>query len=45
MLKIRQPSFVDDEIIERALERMCKKNPNPLLSEIEFKTTDDGLVV
>jgi hypothetical protein len=44
-IMIRQPDFVTNEIIEKALENVRKKKPNPLLEDLMFDTMEDGLSV
>lgn len=44
-IMIRQPDFVTNEIVEKALENVRKKKPNPLLEELVFDTMEDGLSV
>lgn len=42
---IREPDFVNDEVVEKAFEIVCKKSPNPLLKEAYFDEIEDGLAV
>ena len=42
---IRQPDFVNDEVIEKAFEIANKKKPHPLLKEVYFDEIEDGLAV
>ncbi|WP_368652951.1 GyrI-like domain-containing protein [Ornithinibacillus sp. 4-3] len=44
-IMIRQPNFVTDEVVERALERVRKKKPHPFLTDVTFDTMEDGLSV
>lgn len=44
-IMIRQPDFVTDEVVERALERVRKKKPHPFLTDVTFDTMEDGLSV
>jgi len=46
-IMIRQPDFVTDEVVKRAMERIAntKKDPNPFLSEAFFCEMEDGLSV
>lgn len=44
-IMIRQPSFVTEEVIEKALEIVNKKNSHPLLKEVYFDEIEDGLSV
>ncbi|WP_226527024.1 GyrI-like domain-containing protein [Metabacillus niabensis] len=42
---IRQPDFVNVEIVEKAFEQVRKKKPTPLLDEVTFESMEDGLTV
>ncbi|NLP35832.1 MAG: hypothetical protein GX359_11705 [Clostridiales bacterium] len=44
-IMIRQPDFVTQEIVDRALENVRKKKKLLLLDEIRFDTIEDGLSV
>lgn len=44
-IMIRQPDFVTDEVVERAMERVRKKKPHPFLTDVIFDTMEDGLSV
>lgn len=44
-IMIRQPDFVTDEVVERALERVRKKKPHRFLTDVIFDTMEDGLSV
>lgn len=44
-LMIRQPDFVNEEIVERAFERIRKKKPHKYLNDVRFDTMEDGLCV
>ena len=44
-IMIRQPEFVTQEVVEKALEKVEKKKPNPLLSEVTFGELEEGLSV
>lgn len=44
-IMIRQPDFVTKEIVERAIESVRKKKPNPLIDEVSFESMEDGLSV
>lgn len=44
-IMIRQPDFVDDEVVEKAFEIVNKKKPNPLIKEVYFDEIEDGLSV
>ncbi len=41
-IMIRQPDFIRPEVVNMALEKLKKKKPNPLLSEIVFDAIKDG---
>lgn len=41
-IMIRQPDFITEDMVYAALERVKKKKPNPLYSEIKFETMEDG---
>ncbi|MEG0308041.1 MAG: GyrI-like domain-containing protein [Clostridium sp.] len=44
-IMIRQPDFVNDEVVEKAFEIANKKKPHPLLKEVYFDEIEDGLAV
>ncbi len=44
-IMIRQPDFVNDEVVCKAFEIAHKKKPHPLLEEITFGEIEDGLSV
>lgn len=44
-IMIRQPDFVTEDVIDRALENVKKKKPHPLLKDVFFDTVEDGLSV
>ena len=44
-IMIRQPAFVTDEIVARAMENTKKKKPHCLLNEVFFTEMEDGLSV
>lgn len=44
-IMIRQPDFVNDEVVEKAFEIANKKKPHPLLQEVYFDEIQDGLSV
>lgn len=44
-IMIRQPDFVDEEVVKKAFEIVRKKKPNPLLDEVYFDEIEDGLSV
>lgn len=44
-IMIRQPDFVNDEVVEKAFEIANKKKPHPLLKEAYFDEIEDGLSV
>lgn len=44
-IMIKQPSFVDKDIFNKALEIVEHKHPNELLSEVYFDEIEDGLSV
>jgi len=44
-IMIRQPSFVTDEVVAKALETTKKKKPHSFLSDAFFCEIDDGLSV
>lgn len=41
-IMIRQPDFITEEMFLTALEHVKVKKPNPLYSEIEFKSMEEG---
>lgn len=44
-IMIRQPEFVTQEVVGKALQIVRKKKPHPLIYEVTFGTMDDGLSV
>lgn len=44
-IMIRQPDFITESMVCRALETVNKKKPNPLYKEIRFDTMQDGKCV
>ena len=44
-IMIRQPDFVNDEVIKKAFEIANKKKANPLLKEAYFDEIEDGMSV
>lgn len=44
-IMIRQPNFVNNEVIKGAFETVNKKKPHPLLKEVYFDEIEDGLSV
>lgn len=44
-IMIRQPDFVNDEVVEKAFEIANKKKPHPLFKEAYFDEIEDGLSV
>lgn len=44
-IMIRQPEFVTEEIVMKAMEIVKKKKPHPLLEKVKFETISDGLSV
>lgn len=45
IIMIRQPDFVNGEVLDRAFETVRKKKNPPLLSRVSFREFDDGLCV
>lgn len=41
-IMIRQPDFITESMVRRAIETVKKKKPNPLYEEIRFDTMQDG---
>jgi hypothetical protein len=41
-IMIRQPDFVDDELVKEAVEKVKKKKYHPLLEELRFGELEDG---
>ena len=41
-IMIRQPNFVTEGMVCKAMEAVKKKKPNPLYAEIRFATMEDG---
>ena len=44
-IMIRQPEFVNQEVVEKAFEIVNKKKPHALLKEVYFDEIEDGLAV
>lgn len=44
-IMIRQPDFVDEAVVKKAIEIYKKKKNNPLIDEIKFEEIEDGLCV
>lgn len=44
-IMIRQPEFIDEDFVKKALEKVRVKKPNVLYQEIYFRTITDGLCV
>lgn len=44
-IMIRQPDFVDNEVVEKAFEIAKRKNPTLLLDKVRFEEIEDGLCV
>ena len=44
-IMIRQPNFVNSEVVEKAFEITKKKKPSPLLEQVKFEEIEDGLCV
>ncbi|WP_453991463.1 GyrI-like domain-containing protein [Bacillus nitroreducens] len=44
-IMIRQPEFVTEEVVAKALEKVRKKKPHPLLEDVTFGVMEDGLSV
>jgi len=44
-IMIRQPDFVTQDVVDRAIAHARKKKPHPLLDEVTFGTMEDGLSV
>lgn len=44
-IMIRQPEFVNKEVVEKAFEIVNKKEANPLIKEVYFDEIEDGLAV
>lgn len=44
-IMIRQPDFVNKDVVEKAFKIVRKKKPHPLLDEIIFDDIEDGLSV
>ena len=41
-IMIRQPDFINREMVDNALDKVRIKKPNPLYEEISFDTMNDG---
>lgn len=44
-IMIRQPDFITEDMVCRALESVKKKKPNPLYEEIRFDAMQDGTCI
>lgn len=44
-IMIRQPDFVTEEVVEKAFEKIRKKNPHRLLDQVIFNKMEEGLSV
>lgn len=44
-IMIRQPDFVNEDVVERAFHAVNKKKPNEFLKDVSFDTVEDGLCV
>jgi hypothetical protein len=44
-IMIRQPDFVNDEVVRKAFEIAYKKKASPLINEVYFDEIEDGLSV
>lgn len=44
-IMLRQPDFVNDEIVERAFENVGKKKPHKYHKDVQFEEIEDGLCV
>lgn len=44
-IMIRQPDFITESMVCKALESVKKKKPNPLYEEIRFDTMQDGTCI
>lgn len=44
-IMIRQPDFVNREVVDKAFDIVRKKEPHPLLDKVFFDTIEDGLSV
>ena len=44
-IMIRQPDFVTQEVVDKAIENVKKKKPHPLLDSVTFETIEEGLTV
>lgn len=44
-IMIRQPDFITEDMVKKALERVKVKKPNPLLQEIKFDTLHGGMYI
>ena len=44
-IMIRQPEFVTQDVVEKALESVRRKKSHPLLDEVSFGVMEDGLSV
>ena len=44
-IMIKQPTFVTEEVVERAFEYVRKKKAHPLLDDVTFDSMEEGLSV
>lgn len=44
-IMIRQPDFVNQDVVDKAFESVKEKNASPLLDEVIFESIEDGLSV
>lgn len=44
-IMIRQPDFVTEDVVEKAFAHVRKKKPHPLLDDVSFGSSEDGLSV
>lgn len=44
-IMIRQPDFITEDMVYKALERIKIKKPNPLYEEIQFRSMQDGTCI
>lgn len=41
-IMIRQPNFITNDIVDKAMEKVKKKKPNPFYEKVSFDTMQDG---
>lgn len=44
-IMVRQPDFVNDQVVSRAFEKAMKKNSSQYLNQVNFEAIEDGLCV